>query len=183
MKILLKKSASSSARWRIHFIGFFWCCCKKRWSKKKSVQLQNSRWRFQRTILKTNKHWSVKYQMSAFSCRLCMNQVLHTMYILKVQYAVSGEDILIRRGGSSLTDCSRRDKRHICFHEWTNWNKKTDLKGQHSFTVLLICGGPCHLSSFKQCSGDLIVLWERCSLFSYGKNKYIWVCFITSLIL
>ena len=24
--------------------------------------------------------------------------------------------------------------------------------------TLFICGGPCHLSSFKQCSGDLIFL-------------------------
>ena len=26
---------------------------------------------------------------------------------------------------------------------------------------LFICGGPCHLSSFRQCSGDVIFLWEQ----------------------
>ena len=31
-------------------------------------------------------------------------------------------------------------------------NKQTDLKGQHSNFILFyfICGGPCHLSSFKE---------------------------------
>ena len=35
-------------------------------------------------------------------------------------------------------------------------NKQSELQRQHSFLpLLLICGRPCHLSSFKQCSGDL----------------------------
>ena len=33
---------------------------------------------------------------------------------------------------------------------------------------LLVCGGPCHLSSFKQCSGDLILLWEQLVYLSRG---------------
>ena len=42
---------------------------------------------------------------------------------------------------------------------WLNTlNKQSDLKGQRN---MCLCGGPCHLSSFKQCSGDLIFLWEQ----------------------
>ena len=55
-------------------------------------------------------------------------------------------------------------------------NKQTDLKGQHSlycFTVF-ICGGPCHLPSFIQCSGTL---FSSDQLFTY-----FWVCIITPLI-
>ena len=29
-------------------------------------------------------------------------------------------------------------------------------------STLFLCGGPCHLFSFKQGSGDLIFLWEEC---------------------
>ena len=36
-------------------------------------------------------------------------------------------------------------------------NKQADLKHSCCFT-LIKCGGPCHLSSFKQCSVDLICL-------------------------
>ena len=35
----------------------------------------------------------------------------------------------------------------------------TNLKGQHNlYCLTYICGGPRHLSSFKQCSEDLIFL-------------------------
>ena len=42
-------------------------------------------------------------------------------------------------------------------------NKQTDLKGRHNLYCfnLFMCGGPCHLSSFKQCSGALFSLWEQ----------------------
>ena len=52
--------------------------------------------------------------------------------------------------------------------------KQSDLKGQHNFMSLYLLnlltiiyytvfmfGGPCHLSIFRQCSRDLIVLWEQ----------------------
>ena len=41
---------------------------------------------------------------------------------------------------------------------------------------MFICGGPCHLFSFKQSSGDLIFLL----LFSYGKKKNKYACVWTS---
>ena len=42
-------------------------------------------------------------------------------------------------------------------------NKQTDLKRQHSFILFYFVyfGGPCHLSSFTQCSGDQIFLSEQ----------------------
>ena len=51
----------------------------------------------------------------------------------------------------------------FCFHDCIHRRKKLTLKDtatSHCFT-LFIRGGPCHLSSFKQSSGDLIFLWER----------------------
>ena len=38
-----------------------------------------------------------------------------------------------------------------------NLNKQIDFKEQRNFYcfTLFICGGPCHLSSYKQCSGTL----------------------------
>ena len=55
--------------------------------------------------------------------------------------------------------------------------KQANLTKQISdcFT-LFICGGPCHHSSYKQCSGDLIFLWEQ---FVYPTH----LCVITSLML
>ena len=43
----------------------------------------------------------------------------------------------------------------LCFHDWI----KLTLK-DHTF-MLFMCGGPCHVSSFTQCSGDLTFLWEQ----------------------
>ena len=31
----------------------------------------------------------------------------------------------------------------------------------HTVLLCLQCGGPCHLSSIKQCSDDLVFLWEQ----------------------
>ena len=44
------------------------------------------------------------------------------------------------------------------------------------WVTLFLCGGPCHLSSYQQCSGDLIFLWEQLVYSVMEKNKYIWVC-------
>ena len=58
-------------------------------------------------------------------------------------------------------------------------NKEADLKGQHFCPVsycltLFTFGGPCHLSNFKQCSGDLLlkVLSENIVLIHYIKTKH-----------
>lgn len=40
------------------------------------------------------------------------------------------------------------------------WSKQTYITTSYCFT-LFICGGPSHLSSFKQCAGNRIFLWER----------------------
>ena len=68
--------------------------------------------------------------------------------------------------------------------EWTEKNKLTleDNTVSYHFT-LFICGGPCHLSSFKLRSGDLVFLWEWLVYSSYGANKYFRDCLITFLIL
>ena len=78
-------------------------------------------------------------------------------------------------------------KEHVQQTTWTNslfpwlknWRKKMTLKDitiWYRFT-LFICGGPRHLSSFKQCSGDLTFPWQ-------WLVYWLWdVCTITSLIL
>ena len=48
------------------------------------------------------------------------------------------------------------------------------------FFALFTCGGPCHLSSFKQCSGGTYL---SLSTGRYGKDGYFWVCVITLSIL
>ena len=41
-------------------------------------------------------------------------------------------------------------------------NIQTDRKRTTRFhTALFICGGPCHLSGIKQCSGELIFFWKQ----------------------
>ena len=58
----------------------------------------------------------------------------------------------------------RLNEQTLCFHDRINkWANKLTLKDKrvsNCFT-LFICGGPCHLLSFKQYSGDLISLWEQ----------------------
>ena len=47
-------------------------------------------------------------------------------------------------------------------HDWKKQNKLTLKDNTVSYCFpLFIWGGPCHLSSFKQCSRDLIFLWEQ----------------------
>ena len=36
---------------------------------------------------------------------------------------------------------------------------------------MFICGGPCHLSSFKQCSGDFIFLREQLVYSGMERNE------------
>ena len=51
----------------------------------------------------------------------------------------------------------------LCF---SRMKKRSDLKGQHGFCfTVFTCGGPCHLSSFRQCP-----LRTACA-FTRGKNK------------
>ena len=49
------------------------------------------------------------------------------------------------------------------FHDWINWINKLTFKDNTISCgfIVFICGGPCHFSSFKQCSGDLISLWKQ----------------------
>ena len=47
----------------------------------------------------------------------------------------------------------------IQMENWINKLTSKDNTISYCFT-LFTCGGPCRLSSFKQCSGDLIFLWE-----------------------
>ena len=54
-------------------------------------------------------------------------------------------------------------------------------KASYCFT-LFICGGPCHLSSFKERSGDLIFLSEKL-VHSVMERINILVCIMNSLIL
>ena len=63
---------------------------------------------------------------------------------------------------------NKPNKQTLCSRDWKN---KLTLKRRISncFTSV-ICGGPCHLSSFKQCSGDLIYLWEHLVYLLMEKN-------------
>ena len=61
----------------------------------------------------------------------------------------------------------------LFIHKQTKQNKNTKmaltLKDNTFLNCLIICGGPCHLSSFRQCSGPLyslenslfVQLWEQ----------------------
>ena len=77
---------------------------------------------------------------------------------------------------SSLTHflCqSKTKKKHSrnSFHRY--WINKLTLKDDavlYRF-ALFTCGGPCHLSSFKQCSEDLVYLWEQLVYSVIGINK------------
>ena len=55
---------------------------------------------------------------------------------------------------------NKLNKQSLLFSRLNKLNKQTELKDNtisYCFS-LYICGGPCHLSSFKQCSGDRIFL-------------------------
>ena len=47
------------------------------------------------------------------------------------------------------------------FHAYTNWINKHTISYHFTCLLLFICGGPHHLSSFMQCSEDLIILREQ----------------------
>ena len=54
------------------------------------------------------------------------------------------------------------EEREIKQNKWTNMFLLTLKNNTASYCfALFTCGGPCHLSSFPQCSGDLIFLWEQ----------------------
>ena len=59
----------------------------------------------------------------------------------------------------------------LSLSSWLNkLNKQTDLKERHKYCfTLFICGGPCHLSSFTQCSGTFVSS-ENSSLYYYLIN-------------
>ena len=62
----------------------------------------------------------------------------------------------------------------VLIHNWINWIHKLTLKGNtisHCFT-LFITGGPFHLCSFKQCSWDLIFLWDQLVDSIMGRSCY-----------
>ena len=70
-------------------------------------------------------------------------------------------------------------KRKFFIDRFSYINKLNKQTNSQCFT-LIICGGPCHLSSFKQCSGDFI--FQQLVYSVTEKIKYIWVCIFTSLI-
>ena len=67
-----------------------------------------------------------------------------------------------------------------------NLNKQTDLKGQHNFSyyfTLFVCGGLCHLSSCRQCSGDLIFFWEQVVYSVTEKKNVLFINIANTIIL
>ena len=61
----------------------------------------------------------------------------------------------------------------LCFHDWINKLTLKDNTILYSFIyTLFICGGPCHLSSFIECSGDLIFHWEQLVYSVLEKSLY-----------
>ena len=66
----------------------------------------------------------------------------------------------------------------LCFH---NLNKQTDLRGQHTYIVFTF-GGPCHRSSFEQCSGDLLFS-DKQLVYSVMEKNNLWIYIMTLLIL
>ena len=74
-----------------------------------------------------------------------------------------GEEISIRREKIFIDwFWNKLNKQTLfCFRDWINWLNKLTLKDNtiSDWSTLFRCGGPCHLSSFKQCSGYLIFLW------------------------
>ena len=55
---------------------------------------------------------------------------------------------------------NKLNEQTLCFHDWINRPTLKDNTASCCCT-LLICGGPCHLSSFQQCFGHLIFVWEQ----------------------
>ena len=95
-------------------------------------------------------------------------------YFISVKGAIwsSGEYLLIRRERYLLKDlfflCLNKLNKLSCFHDRINKLTLKDNTVSYCFS-LFICGGPCHLSGFKRCSGDLIFTLRTACLISYGK--------------
>ena len=75
-------------------------------------------------------------------------------------------------GWLMVFSCLNKQINKLSLFSWLS--KQADLEGRHSFILCFICGGPCHPSSFKQGSGDLIFPLRTACLFTYGKYKY-WI--------
>ena len=110
-------------------------------------------------FIKTWLHKSLKN--SQFECR----EVQHFTRMCRISTTLNCSfdlEILIRRESCSLTDflflfsTPKKLNKQTFFSYLYKLDKQTDLKWQHSFTLFyFVCGGPCHLSSFKQCTRDL----------------------------
>ena len=78
-----------------------------------------------------------------------------------------GKDILIRRKRSSSTFFF-----FFCLNKLNNQIDLKDNKTSNCLT-LFICGGPCHLSSFKQCSGTLFSSENSLFIQLWGKQTFL----------
>ena len=88
------------------------------------------------------------------------------IFLIKGLLCSFGKDISIRRERSSLTNFLNTETNYVNKPSLFSWqdklNKQTDLKGQPDFMLFyffffffFICGGLCHLFSFKRCSGTV----------------------------
>ena len=110
------------------------------------------------------QHGHLYRRKRGMTATLHLHQLIGLLVFLKVHYVVWGGH------------CNQKRKIFIDWffvYAWTN--KTTTL-----FLTVLLClyfGGPCQLLASNS---DLIVLAH---IFSYGQNKYLWVCINTSLML
>ena len=125
-------------------------------------------------------HWHYRERTTLYSVCRRMNILCTIVYfivylivyrVVCIVYNFTGCLTLKERSEEKRSSEQTESTNCLCLHDWINRNKETDLKEQHDvycFTLFL-CGGPCHLSSFKQCSGALfssenssfINLWKQ----------------------
>ena len=130
-------------------------------------------------VLQVDKSWAPhSYQPLVCVCggapvSRSRESISFIIIIFKRTFYCLGGEMLVRRERSSLASF------FFCLHKL---NKQTDLKGQHNLYcfIVFICGRLCHLTSFKQCSGNYFPLRTDCS-FTDG-NKYFRVFISTSFI-
>ena len=91
------------------------------------------------------------------------NRKKNTKRALKVHYVVVGKKFESEdKDHHWLIFFMPKQTNYLCFHVWINCQNKLTFKDNTvtcCFT-LFTCGGPCHLSSFQECSGVLISLLE-----------------------
>ena len=96
--------------------------------------------------------------------------------MLKVQYVHLGKTFNRKRDFFFTSKLKPNEQTLFVFHELINSIiinlTIKDISVSNSFT-LFKCGGPCHLSSFKQCCGDLIFLREQLVYSVMGKNIFL----------